>query len=580
MANLSLRGPRLTVLAVGLLVAAGLLIGEKRSGFAQTTKGTAPKVKTATGPTFAPGMVPAATDERVKKINELLEKSWKENKIEPTFVCSDYEFIRRASLDIIGRVAKPEEIDRFMKDPAPTRRAKLIEELLKSEEYSSSWAQIWTTWLMTRAGHEKYHEQMVIWLEDDVFGQKANLSYKDMVQKLLTASGKTNENGAVNYILSHLGEEFRNKQSEEGQFEMVPITARTSRLFLGYQIQCTQCHDHPFNPEWKQQHFWGMNAFFRQSGRVGTPPPLNQGNRMMPLPQLTLKDDSGYNTSGIVYYEKRNGVVLPIRSVFLDGQRIPKETQLSRREVLANLVVNHEQFPKAYVNRMWGHFFGRGMNENPPVDDFGEHNKVVHQELLDYLAKEFSGSGMYDPKNMIRWICSSKAYNLSVTANATNEKAEADVYFSRMLLKAMSPEQLFESLTAATAGKATKDEKNRRRQSWIQVLTKNFGDDEGNEVSFNGTVVQALLMMNGPDLNDAVNSPNGTPAKALDRHKGNTKAIMDDIYLAALNRKPTTKEYTTILEKLKMRRPDKDRYAPWQDLFWALLNSNEFILNH
>jgi hypothetical protein len=606
MANAFLRGSRLLALSVGLLFALGLLVGLDGEGFAQTTK-TKPKtpptktpptkitpVETYKPVTFAPSSYPVATEEPVKAINELLEKAWKENKLEPSGVCTDYEFIRRASLDIIGRIATPEEIDRYLKDPPQTRRALLIDRLLGKtvtvtrdgkqeqepdkfrQEYAANWAQMWTNWLLTRTGSRLYREQMQVALEDEFL--KDTMSYKEMVHQLLTATGRTNANGFVNYILAHLGEPIpQGKQTEEGQFEMVPVTSRTTRLFLGYQTQCTQCHDHPFNPEWKQNHFWGVNAFFRQVQRIGQPLPPNQAQKMGAA-VLELRDVDSYNKDGIIYYEKRNGVVLPTKSVFLDGKKIPADSKLSRREVLSNYVTNHEQFPKAFVNRMWGHFFGRSMNENPPVDDFGEHNKVIHPELLDRLAKAFASSGGYDPKNLIRWICTSRAYSLSVVANSTNNTPDAEPFFSRMLLKAMSPEQMFESLMTATSGSESRDARKARRERWMNALTANFGDDEGNEITFNGTVVQALLMMNGQDLNEAVTNPNGTPAQAMKR--GNPRAIMDELFLAALNRRTTTNEFQIIMEKLKMRRPDRDPAHPWQDLFWALLNSNEFILNH
>ena len=146
--------------------------------------------------------------------------------------------------------------------------------LLKSDEYPKNQANLWTVWLMTRAGANEtggsiYHEQMRKWLEDQF--KKEGMSFKEMVRELITASGKTNENGAVNFILAHLGETVPNDKQRgedgEGKFTMVPVTSRTTKLFLGVQIQCTQCHKHPFNEEWNQDHFWGVNAFFRQVDR-------------------------------------------------------------------------------------------------------------------------------------------------------------------------------------------------------------------------------------------------------------------------------------------------------------------------
>src|SRR5581483_7122196 len=130
-----------------------------------------------------------------------------------------------------------------------------------------------------------------------------------------TATGKTNDNGAVNFVLAHLGAEFKGRETEEGRFEAVPVTSRTTRLFLGIQTQCTQCHDHPLNTG-KQSEFWGVNAFFRQVSRGGTPPNPNNP-RMMTATQLTLGDNPSYNPNGIVFYERRNGQTLPTKPTFL-----------------------------------------------------------------------------------------------------------------------------------------------------------------------------------------------------------------------------------------------------------------------
>jgi hypothetical protein len=303
-------------------------------------------------------------------------------------------------------------------------------------------------------------------------------------------------------------------------------------------------------------------------------------------PVLTLKDDPTANDEAIVAYEKRNGMVPYTKAVFLDGRKVNLQNESrSRRQVLADLVTSHDLFPKAYVNRIWGHLFGRGMNEQPAVDDFGEHNKVVHLELLDYLAKQFAAEtpdyaanpyNAYDPKKLLFWVCTSEAYGLSSQPNATNDKPEADVFFSRMLLKAMTPEELFESLATATEGKVEKltEERKKRREEWVKKLVVNFGDDEGNEITFNGTLLQALMLMNGKELSQAIKSPDkGTLFEAMKKGKGNPNRVVEELYLAALNRRPGPE-----MSRLRQHmRGDPNFYV---DLFWALLNSNEFILNH
>jgi hypothetical protein len=476
-----------------------------------------------------------------------------------------------------------------MKDPAGSRRRLLVERLLASPEYTRNWSTIWTHWLMTRTGEALYKDQIQLWLEEEMFSQDT-MSIRDMAEKLISASGKTNDKGEVNYILAHLGGATVTQNNpngsatlaKEGQFDMVPVTSRTVRLFLGFQIQCTQCHDHPFNADWKQKYFWGVNAFFRQTERIGTPPPPLQQQMMGMRQPLTLTDNPEFNKSGVVYYEKRNGVFLPSEPMFLDGSKLAKSTvQLgTRRENLARFVTGHKNFSKAYVNRMWSHFLSRGMNEKPVADDFGEHNPVIQEDLLDKMS-EMLTAAQHNPKQLIRWICNSDAYQLKTVANKSNDKAEDEVYFSRQMLKVMSPEQLLESLIVATRPSVAKDDDSQKkfRQDWMTRLVVNFGDDEGNELNFNGTVVQALLMMNGRDINNAISAESGTVQAA----KGKTgKALVDYLFLATLNRPATTREYDMLNSQVRKNYGlrENDVTPAMQDLFWALLNCNEFILNH
>lgn len=588
MAHASVHGKpprRALALAGGLLVVGGLLLAVGRTTAAREPSRTAePSHAGAT----------ANLEETVRFINQKLEAGWKDNKVTPSPRCEDHEFLRRASIDVIGRIARPEEIDAFFKDPPATRRARLIERLLAGEDYPRHWANLWSNWLLTRSGafgRGKYKEQMQRWLEDQ-FAQ--NTSYDKLVNSLLTATGKNADNGAVNFVLAHVGLPIpAGRAAEEGQFEMVPLTSRVTRLFLGVQTQCTQCHDHPFDKKLLQPHFWGINAYLRQVQRVGTPPVLNgQGRMPVDGPTLELKDNPDWDREALVFYETRSGKELQTKATFLDGSKISSREEngrkdpiagLERRQELADKVLAHPNFPRAYVNRVWAHFFGHGFTS--PVDDFNDQNEPTNPELLGGLAEKFKHYG-YNQKDLIRWVCNSNAYGLSSVANRTNDKPENEGLFSRMLLKAMSPEALFESLWVATRSDAArgKDEKKALRDKWMSNLIANFGDDEGNEVVFNATVVQALLMMNGQDINDAIapkEKDKGTVAVVYRKRRGSSNSIIHDLYLATLNRPPTQTELGNIGRALRVPgRPYKDPLGPYEDIFWALLNSNEFILNH
>lgn len=521
-----------------------------------------------------------ATPSPNQTINEMLSKTWAANKIQKSSVASEPEFVRRVHLDLIGRIPRPDEVLAYL---ANKNRPALVRKLLYdkgyAEEYASHMADQWTVWLLTRSANPTHQEQLRDWLRERF---TENASFKSIVSELISATGKTNENGAVNFVLGNLGDAVpRDKQKAEGHFDVVPLTSRTTRLFLGRQVQCVQCHDHPFNPEWKQQEFWGVNAFYRQVKRDGTPvlarPNVNRDAAAI----LTLGDDSKVNTDGLINYERRNGMVLPTSMVFIGGDRPELTKKESRRAVLARLVTNHPNFSKAMVNRAWGQLFGRGLNEQPAVDDFGEHNALVHPQLLDGLAEAFTASG-HDLKLLYTWICTSDAYGLTSATNFTNEKPETDVFFSRMLLKAMTPEQMLESLWVATHGKADvadPAERRDRRRKWTASLVRNFGDDEGNEVSFNGTVVQALLMMNGREINAEILSHEGTVVSSIKKNKNAFGPVVADVYMAAVSRRPTDAEMAGVRKVAAKWKGHVDA-SFHADLMWALLNSNEFILNH
>ncbi|MFQ3648773.1 MAG: DUF1549 domain-containing protein [Gemmataceae bacterium] len=524
-----------------------------------------------------------------KIIDEKLEAEWKANNIMPSHFIDDYEFIRRASLDIIGRVAKPEEIARYLKDPPDKRRSLLIDRLLTHEDYARHWANMWTNWLLTRAGvfgRGKYHDQMNGWLKDQF---ASNRPISEIVTKLITARGKNSENGAVNFLLAHVGENTPNARvKEEGQFEMVPATSRIARIFLGTQIQCAQCHPHPFSNGLKQEMFWGVNGFLRQVKREGQPPNPNMNNAMMTPADLTLIDDPTVNPDANVFFELRSGKIKMWNAEFLPppgkerGPRLdPKKTGIERREELARYVIEHEMFSKAMVNRTWALFFGRGFVN--PIDDFNDNNQPSNPELLNTLAERFKHYG-YDHHKLIRWITHSQAYHRSYVANPSNDKPEHEVLFSRMVMKSLSPEQLFESLVTSTQAEAGEDPKKRKelRDRWLGSLVTNFGDDEGNEVTFNGTIVQALLMMNGRDINEAISRPGkGTVATAMNKKGANLNSVVTDLFLATLNRPPRKQELADIQKKLPLKAGTKDDLkAAYEDLLWALLNSNEYLLNH
>jgi len=511
-----------------------------------------------------------------KHINERIAASWAASQLMPADPVTDLEFLRRISLDLIGRIPTVQEIVDYEKDRLPDKRARLVERLLGGDGHAEFWSRLWITWLQGEALPPIYQDQLRGWLK----GQLAsNVSHKDLATALLTATGKSTENGAVHFVLMHAGRPLPAELAQrDGQFDVVPLTKHTVRLFLGTQIQCAECHCHPFNAEVKQKHFWGINTFFRQIERKVGP----QGKNEPPV--LELADNREFNKNAIILFEKRNGVFLTAEAMFLDNSRLPRTHAGTRRAALAEHICRHPDFARAYVNRLWGHFFGRGLNELPAVDDFGEHNPVIHPELLDQLAKDFIACG-YDTRQLIHWICASDAYQLKSAVNATNENEETAVFFSRMALKPINFDQLFDSVLTATrlTASLSADERKQMRQHWRKEVIVHCDDDKGEPTFLDGEpdpFRQMMMLMTSKEINRAINNPKTGPIdKSLLQEK--PERIIDALYLATLSRHPTVKEIAQIQNHVRtVQGKGGDLAALWQDVFWSLLNSSEFVLNH
>lgn len=496
-------------------------------------------------------------------IDEAIRAAWKENKLKPSPVATDEEFLRRAYLDLIGRIPNVQEGLAFLHNKDRSKRAKLVEYLLASPDYPKNFGQVWTTLLIGRKsqGRNVDRAALLAWLRQQ-FAE--NRPWNETARTLITAKGSNKENGAVNFALDHL---------DNGA---VPLTSITTRVFLGQQIQCTQCHDHPTN-DWKQADFWGINAFFKGVRARRVQKTDSTGARVDDHMELFDEPSDAYST-----FEKRNAVVGIAFPTYLDGRKISQNADVDRRAKLGEFITekSNTQFARAFVNRLWGHFLGRGLVH--PVDDFRPDNEPSHPTLLEKLGDDFIASG-YDVKALIRWIMTSEAYNLSSVMTRGNQKDE--VWFSHMALKPMTPEQLFDSLLTATeAHLAGGGDHDKQRNAWLQQFIFTFGNDDQGEVSgFQGTIPQALMMMNGELMARATGGKGGSfLAHVLDQARSQHKVpvarfVVDRLYLAALTRSPSRTELNRAAAFLDAN-PDSVQVV--EDLFWALLNSNEFVLVH
>jgi hypothetical protein len=519
----------------------------------------------------------------IKKIDEFVRLGWDDNEVKPSARADDYEFARRTSLDIVGHIPELSALIEFTEDEKREKRLNWVNKMLDHEDYVPNWTGIWGNLLVGRSNNGR--ADLDRWLRVSF---NENKPYDDFVSQLVSAEGNSRDNGAVVFLASHLNE------------MAVPATSITARLFLGRQVQCTQCHNHPFN-DWQQSQFWGMNAFFRGTRRQGR---RGEGIQLTDNPSKPMVD-----------FEKRSGEINYTFRKFFDDT-IDRNADIKPRKKLAEFITDPSKLYMAetQVNRMWGHFFGFGFTK--PIDDLGPHNPPSHSELLAYLAKQFQEAG-YDNKRLIRWITSSEAYNLSSRTNPDNEIDDPPAgnvpLFSHMYLKQFRAEQLYDSLIIATAAdKANRNNEQamRQRATWLRQFVQTFGTDENDEsTSFNGTIPQALLLMNGQLTQNAlgggegsmirriVESDNGRPTDKASKKPSNLRELrkaqlkakknagkniakkIESLFLVALARKPTETELDAFNEVYK-NAGYTNAMVGLQDVFWAVLNSNEFIINH
>jgi hypothetical protein len=524
-------------------------------------------------------------DYQVARINQLVEQIWLDYEIKPSNPASDGEWCRRLYLDLLGRIPSVAELQDFLQDKRTDKRKKLVEKLLYddayTEELARNWTTLWTNLLIGRTGGTENgsmisREGMQKYLRDSFARQKP---YDQFVRELITATGKTTPNsdefnGATNFLIDKVNQEQASQ-----------ATAASSRLFLGLQVQCTQCHNHPFN-DWKQQKYWEMNAFFRQVRAFRGASGPEMMNATAELRDQDFRGESEQNPDEAeLYYELRNGLLSVAYPVFVDGQTISRSGYVkvvNRREKLADLMIESPYFAKALVNRMWAHFLGYGFTT--PVDDLGPHNLPANPELLEYLAQEVRSSE-YDLRQLMTWIALSRPYGLSSVRNKTNEKDDPLLgeapKFSHFYLRQMEAEQLYESLLIATEVKptGTYEERERTKNEWLQQFNRAFGNDEGLEsTSFNGTIPQILMMFNGQMIRQAISTAEGSMLQQLARSSMKDRQKIERLFLAGLSRRPTSKEMAMATAFYQANGGDAANALA--EIWWVILNSNEFIFNH
>lgn len=535
-----------------------------------------------TSPLSAAG--PRAVPPQVVEINSSVEQQWRDYEIKPAADADDATWCRRVYLDVIGRIPSLKELTEFAQDRSADKRSRLVDKLLEddryAEEYAGHWATVWANVLIGRSGGQEQgsltnRDGMMKYLRDSF---AANKPYNQMVYELVTAEGTTKPgtegfNGATNFLADKVN-------AEDG----VLATSSTARIFLGLQVQCTQCHNHPFN-QWKQQRFWDFNAFFRQSRALRR---FVGGTNDIAHAELVNEDFAGQASDpsdALIFYELRNGLVKTAYPVFIDDTAIGVSgyvSEVNRREELGKLMLASPYLDKMMVNRFWGHFLGHAFTK--PVDDLGPHNAATHPDLLDYLAGEVRKNS-YDVKELIRWITLSRPYQLSAKHTRANEVDDPSVgetpKFSHFYLRQMTAEQLYQSMVTASGASAagSYESQEQQRRQWLQQFVVAFGTDEGDEATtFNGSIPQALMLFNGELTNQAISDKDGGFIKRVVVENKTSRDRVNHLFLAGLARRPS-KDEGNVAAKLLLARGGNE-VAMLQDLWWAIINSNEFIMQH
>jgi hypothetical protein len=507
----------------------------------------------------APGLAASADPQALADcIDRHLAARWQASGIRPAPLADDAEFLRRAYLDLTDRIPAVRDVHDFLADRAADKRQRLIDELLESPRHARHYAAVWRALLVpeTSASREArfFQAGFEAWLYQRL---RAGVGYDRLVRELLTTpvavEGRTPQDVFRQPNLPNPLAFFAVKDAGPEN-----LAATTTRLFLGIRIECAQCHNHPF-ARWSREQFWNQAAFFAGIERQGEGlfAPLTEA---VDRRQLTPANQTR-----------------TVQALFLDRTQPKWQPGVSPRIALAEWVTSADNpfFARAAVNRLWGHFFGIGLVE--PVDDFHDENPPSHPELLDDLAQSFVAAG-FDPRYLIRALCRSQAYQR--TSAYKDEGSDNPRLFAHMNIKGLSAEQLFDSLALATGyrthdrGPFT-DEPGSPRNQFLTLFAPQGPPSEPQT-----SILQALTLMNGKFLAEATRLQTSATLTAVMGMPGmDTSGRLEALYLATLSRKPTAREYKSLSEYVHKEGPDAQgrRLA---DVFWMLLNSAEFRLNH
>ncbi len=499
-------------------------------------------------------------------IDKFIFAKLKEVGMPPSKITDDSTFLRRVTLDMVGRLPTIQEAKSFINDKSPKKRDALVDRLIMTEEYAEFFANKWSSLLRNkRSNGAQLQTTMAFynWIKESFYNNKP---YDRFVREIIAASGDIKQSPPTVW--------FKQVSSQQAQME------DTAQLFLGTRLQCAQCHHHPYE-KWSQNDYYSFMAFFSRVGKANAGRP---------------GEDMVFHRAGVaqVTNKKTNK---PVKPSGLGSSELVIDPVDDPRHLLVDWMKKDENrlFAKTLVNRYWKHFFGRGLVD--PEDDFRSTNPATHPKLLNALADYFEQSN-YDLKELVRLISNSSTYQLSSVPNEHNSRDKH--YFSRFQPKRLTAEVLYDSLNdlilaksdfsglpVGTRAVCLPDNSYNSSNYFLSV----FGRPDSSsacecERSQEASLAQSLHLFNAKNIHDQLARKDGRAAGlSLDKTISHNEKI-NRLYYRAFARLPRKEEVDVAVGYLNRVALDKEgkpvdkTKERYEDILWALVNTKEFLFNH
>lgn len=500
---------------------------------------------------------PRSTQVLAEQIDQQLSAVLAAHSVEPAELADDYEFLRRVTLDLTGRIPTVHEIRSFVADARPDRRAIVVDQLLERPSHAAHLANVWRDWLVpelaTVPDAEYFQTGFQKWLAGK-FREKAG--YDKIVRELISVPlPGTKEQAEYVYRDGERPNPLAFYAVKEAQPDKLAATA--TRAFLSIQLECAQCHDHPF-AEWRQEQFWNQAAFFAGIERQGNglfAPLIEDGSRR------SVSAGDGKPRVGPAYLYGRGESIDPEHP-----SRMLFASWLTARE--------NPYFARSAVNRVWALLFGFGLVQ--PIDDFHDQNPPSHPTILNELTEAFVAAD-FDLDYIFRALCRTKAY--ARTSRWTVGEVPDQRLFARMVPKGLSADQAWDSLSLAVGWHTSNENvrnfaRDQAKPKFLEQFTPQRWPAEPET-----SIGQALSMMNGELISGATNLEKSPTLVAVTETPDWTdEQRLTTLYLITLGRPLESAEREKLLNYLS--RTESTRSRRFEDIFWMLLNSAEFRLNH